>query len=221
MRKLLRSIAIGLVSLAALPSAGLAQEGRPFTDAWLWGVKGGTMTFWTTRVAHETAPLAGVEWLITRKRAGLYLSLDQALFTAKSTYRNFETNAEGQTEYAGEAEAEIKNNRRLTAAIMAFPMQYGAFRPYAGAGFAVNFLGRTTQTAGPVTSLGGTTLRDVSSAAAPILILGTQYSLNRVSVFGQGSYMPAVGRYLLNDHPTYFLEGGVRYNIGSSIERVR
>jgi outer membrane protein W len=221
MRKL-RTLVIAALALATVPSIARAQEGRLFTDAWFWGVKGGAMTFWTTRVAHQTAPVLGAEWLLTRKKAGLYISFDQSNFSAKSTYRNFEYDSASRgTRYAGEAEASIKNNRRLTAAAMTFPTQFGNFRPYAGLGFAVNFLGRTKQTAGPLTTLGNRPLNDVSSSAAPILILGTQYALNRVSVFGQGSYMPVAGHFLFNNNPTYFIEGGVRYNIGSSIERGR
>lgn len=220
MRKL-RTLVFGALALAAIPSTGRAQDGRLFTDAWYWGAKGGSMTFWTSRVAHQTAPVVGAEWLITRKQGGLYLSFDQAMFTAKSTYHNFTVNSSGDVQYAGDAEASIKNNRRVTVAAMGFPKQYGQFRPYVGGGFAVNFLGRTTQTAGPITALGDSTLRDVSSNAAPIVILGTQYALSRLSVFGQGSWMPSSGHYLLNSHSAYYLEGGVRYNIGSSIDRPR
>jgi len=221
MRKLLRSLVIGAVALTAIPTTGRAQEGRLFTDAWFWGAKAGTMTFWTSRVAHQTAPVVGGEWLLTRKKAGLYIAFDQSNFTAKSTFRNYEVNSSGNVQYAGEGEASIRNNRRLTFAAMAFPKQYGNFRPYAGAGFAMNFLGRIRQTAGPVTSLSDSTLNEVSSTGAPILMLGTQYALNRVSVFGQGSYMPKVGRFLFNSNETYFLEAGVRYNIGSSIDRAK
>ena len=220
MRKL-RTIVIGMLALAAVPSIGRAQESRLFTDAWFWGAKAGAMTFSTTRVAHQTAPTIGAEWLLTRKKGGLYIAFDQATFTAHSTFHNFETNSTGKVQYAGDGEARIRNMQRVTFQGMVFPKEYGSFRPYAGAGFAVNFLGHTRQSAGPVTSLSDSSLRDVSSNAAPILTLGTQYSLRRLSVFGQGSYMPAVGHFLLNSNETYYLEGGVRYNIGTSIDRPR
>ena len=52
------------------------------------------------------------------------------------------------------------------------------------------------------------------------MILGAQLQLLRFSVFGQGSYMPAQADFLLNNNETYFLEAGIRYNIGSSIEKI-
>jgi hypothetical protein len=42
----------------------------------------------------------------------------------------------------------------------------------------------------------------------------------RFSVFGQGSYMPAQADFVLNNNETYFVEAGIRYNIGSAIERI-
>ena len=219
MRKL-RSLVVGALCLAAVPTTGSAQANRLFSDAWFWGAKAGTMTFWTTRVAHQTAPVFGAEWLLTRSKGALYASFDQANFTARSTFRNYDVSSTGRTFYAGEGEAEVHDMRRLTIAAMAFPKRYGNIRPYVGAGFALNFLQGTKQTAGAVTSLSDASIEDVSSTGAPIGIAGVQYQLSRLSIFGQGSYMPARGHFLLNNNETYFLEAGIRYNIGSSIEKL-
>ena len=199
----------GLVLLALAPRAGAAQEGRLFKDSWFFGAKAGNMTYWTTTTSHGQAPFLGGETLITRSRGGLYLSLDQAYFDATTRL----------TDGTGSYLLDIKDNRRFTAAAMIFPKAYGWIRPYAGLGFAFNFI----QTVKPRTSIGASTARlidEQKTRSAPIVMVGAQLQLLRFSVFGQGSYMPAQADFLLNNNETYFLEAGIRYNIGSSIEKI-
>jgi hypothetical protein len=63
-------------------------------------------------------------------------------------------------------------------------------------------------------------LDNEQTRASPIFMVGAQLQLLRFSVFGQGSYMPAQDEFLLNNNETYFVEAGVRYNIGSAIEKL-
>ena len=196
----------GLALLALLPSTGRAQQGRNFRDAWFWGAKAGNMTYWTRMERHAQAPLIGGEWLITRSRGGLYLSLDQAVFTGKTLLPGY-TDAAYQIDF--------KDMRRFTAAGFFFPGQVLHFRPYGGIGFALNFI-QQAKWADPSIDA------DISAyqnRASPIIIAGGQFQLMRFSVFGQGSYMPAQDRFLLNNNETYFVEAGIRWNIGSSIDR--
>ncbi len=205
----IRRLIPGLVLLALAPRVGAAQEGRLFKDSWFFGAKAGNMTYWTTTTSHGQAPFLGGETLITRSRGGLYLSLDQAYFDATTRL----------TDETGSYLLDIKDNRRLTAAAMIFPKAYGWIRPYAGLGFAFNFI----QTVKPRTAIGASTAQlidEQKTRAAPIVMLGAQLQLLRFSVFGQGSYMPAQADFLLNNNETYFLEAGIRYNIGSSIEKI-
>ena len=78
---------IGLVLAAAvIPSLVSAQAssngGRPFEDSWFWGVKGGMTSFstGTNGSARVSAPTVGGEWLITRTRVAMYLSVEQTFF---------------------------------------------------------------------------------------------------------------------------------------------
>jgi hypothetical protein len=217
----LRFLVAGAATLAALPSAGHAQDGRLFENSWFWGAKAGIMSFGTTRVSHAPAPMIGGEWLITRKQGALYLSFDQAFFSQTSTFTVFDADTTGTYALTQPGVANIDNMRRFTVAAMGFPAQFGMLRPYFGVGFALNFISSAVQTSGPRTDLSESSLKDVQSRGAPIFIGGLQAQYARFSVFGQGSMMPAKRRFLLNNQQTYFLEGGIRYNVGSSIERQR
>lgn len=207
--RLIRRLIPGLVLLALAPRAGAAQEGRLFKDSWFFGAKAGNMTYWTTTTSHAQAPFIGGESLITRSHGGLYLSLDQAYFDATTTL----TDAEGSHLL------DIKDNRRFVAAAMIFPKAYGWIHPYAGLGFAFNFI-QSVSARAPISTATADLINEQKTRSAPILMAGAQLQLLRFSVFGQGSYMPAQADFLLNNNETYFLEAGIRYNIGSSIEKL-
>jgi hypothetical protein len=53
-----------------------------------------------------------------------------------------------------------------------------------------------------------------------ITMAGIQAQYQRVSLFGQVTYMPAKADFLLNGRSTYILEAGIRYNFGASKERL-
>ena len=210
-------LASGLAVVALLPAALSAQSGQSsFKDAWFWGAKVGNMTFWTTQVQRGQAPLVGGEWLITRNHGALYLSLDGEFFKDNSSVPDA---ANG-----GERVVQMKDMRRLTVAGFMFPKAFGALRPYGGVGMAVNII-QTVATQGQYVSAAQfdevqTELEDQKNRASPILIVGAQLQMSRLSVFGQGSYMPAQAGFLLNNNETYFLEAGIRFNVGSSIEKI-
>ena len=210
----IRSLATGLALLAILPVVASAQEGRHFKDSWFWGAKAGNMTFWTKKVRHAQAPLLGVETLITRSRGGLYISGDMAFFDELSTLGTY-SNGEPIV-------VELHDMRRVTAAAMIFPKQFGGIRPYGGVGFALNFIQDVTlpgSSSSIERDMVNEAAHDQKSRAAPVFMVGVQLQLLRLSVFGQGTYMPAQANFLLNNNETYFVEAGLRYNIGSSIDR--
>ena len=219
--KSIRTLTLGLALVASVPAAATAQSGRNFENSWFWGAKGGAMTFWTTRVKHQPAPLVGAEWLITRRRAALNVSLEQAFFDEKSTV--FDPSAVDQ-----QRTVQIKDLRRLSMTLLAFPgsiagHQFGSFRPYGGVGFSLLGIQKTTPegvaSGTPQADTLNARILDVKSAMAPHLMIGAQTGYRRVTLFGQASGMWAQKRFLFNDRPTYVIEGGVRINLGSAIER--
>ena len=80
--RILRALTIA-ASVVALPSLATAQQGRPFKDAWFWGVKAGGLSVADTGGSYSFAPMIGVEWLITRTHGGLYISAGQAFFNQR------------------------------------------------------------------------------------------------------------------------------------------
>ena len=216
--RILRSLAVAGVLAALVPAAAQAQTSSDgFTNSWFWGAKGGLMTFSTTDVKNAAAPLVGAEWLITRQRGALYLSFDQAYFEETAGYTPYDSIG---MPLAGEGRVTARDMRRFTAALYAFPKPYGALRPYAGVGVAVNMINSAEDDGtAPAGTDAENSIDYVQSRGAFIATLGTQMQLSRVAVFGQASWMPARTRFLFSGASTYFLEAGVRYNIGSSVER--
>jgi hypothetical protein len=214
-----RCVASAIALAAMMPAAGLTQLPRDdFKDSWFWGVKGGVISFSTATVENRVEPVVGGEWLLTRTRGALYLALDQALFDASSAL--IDTLGQSHT-------ITIRDMRRLTGAVMAFPFSLeadiAAVRPYAGVGFALNFL-RSAELAGapPADTVArkdvNKRLEDQQDRAAPVLIVGLQVQVGRIAGFAQGTAMPAETRFLLNGRPTLFAEVGVRFNAGRSRE---
>jgi hypothetical protein len=214
-----RWIAAALALATTVPTIGLAQPNVNFKDSWFWGVKGGVISFSTARVENRVEPVVGLEWLLTRTQGGLYVAFDQSLFDASSALED--TTGASHT-------VTIRDMRRLTVAAMAFPLYFDAgfasIRPYAGAGFALNFIRSATLAGAPPAD---TVLRkDVNNRleeerdrAAPVLILGLQFQVGRLAVFAQGTAMPAEAKFFLNGRPTGFAEVGLRFNAGSSKSR--
>ena len=59
-------------------------------------------------------------------------------------------------------------------------------------------------------------LTDTKDRTAFHMMGGVQAQYQRFSVFGQATYMPAQSRFLFNGRSTYFLEGGLRFNVAKS-----
>lgn len=211
----IRRIATALVLSAAVPMAAEAQSGRHFKDSWFWGAKAGSMVFSTTTTSNVFAPQIGAEWLITRSRGGLYLSFDQAFFDEVTTVSDGTGN-----EYS----VRIRDSRRATAAALAFPVTWGHIRPYAGVGLAITFITSARVTDSLEDPEEDMFVRDMvaqhKDRASVIGMAGAQLQYRRFSLFGQGTLMPGQLTNLMNGSATWVLEGGLRYNIGSAIDRI-
>lgn len=210
-----RWLAAGLALVALVPAAGEAQAGRLFKDSWFWGVKAGSMSFSTATSRNALAPMIGAEWLITRSRAALYVAGDAAFFDETSSI----TDPQGGATY----QLEIGDMRRLSVAMLAFPVAYGSLRPYAGLGFSLNFIQRVSPTGtfgdSAQANRAQALAADQKDRASVLLMGGVQAQYRRLSIFGQASMLPSRERFLLNGRTTYVIEGGIRFNIGSAIEQ--
>lgn len=203
-----------LALVALTPAVSAAQSNRLFENAWFWGAKAGLMNF-STGIETKTAPLVGAEWLITRNRAGLYLSAEQAFFNATG----YVVDGNGQP-----VDVALKDSRRYTAALLAFPVNWGSLRPYGGVGLALNLIQHATVNQAQITDpdqedVIATAVHEERDRVAFLIMGGLQAQYRRFSVFGQATYMPARANFFFSGRSTYILEAGIRYNVGSSIDK--
>ena len=217
--RMTRTLIVATALIAALPQIGSAQLGRSFKDAWFWGLKVGAMDYNSSTTTHQQAPLGGVDWLITRNRGGLYVSYSQALFTDQAGIL-----LEGDTAVHV---INLKNMRRVDIAAMIFPGTGLYARPYAGVGVSVKQINSaepadlSSFSSPDQLANAQAFVMQLRTAASPYFIVGTQLRLPFFSLFFQGSASPANKNMFLYNGKAFHLtyEGGIRLNVGSSIEK--
>ena len=222
--RLLRVLALATGFAALLSQPGAAQDGRQFKDAWFWGLKTGAVSFASATTTNGGAPLIGAEWLITRSRGGLYLSFDQAFFTTQGGFRDRDPDSTF-TRYV-----RLKDMRRFTVGGMVFPMETRNMHPYAGLGLVFNEIAGASllsSTTNPVRyQIALDSVQAKKAAFSPLLLAGVQVRYRPLSAFVQGSMSPMQQTFFLANTASskafnFALEFGVRYNVGSSIDRAR
>lgn len=222
--RLLRALAMAAVFAALFSRPGAAQDARQFKDAWFWGIKGGALSFSSTTTTNSGAPLVGGEWLITRSQGGLYVSYDQAFLTTQGGFLDHDPDS------TFTRPVRLKDLRRFTIAGMVFPIQSRVLHPYAGLGLLFNQIGGTqllSPVANPVRyQIALDSIQARKAGFSPILLAGVQARLHPFSVFVQGTASPMQRAFFLSNDasPRSFnvsLELGVRYNMGSAIDRAR
>ena len=223
--RLLRVLAAATFSAAMLASPSAAQEGRQFKDAWFWGAKGGALVYSTNYTTDNAiAPLAGIDWMITRTNGGLYVSLDQSFFSSRGSFKEV-----GPTGLQDRV-VTLNNLQRISAAAVGFPMQSPSLHPYVGIGIGMNRIGSVGSTTpfnnSAQLNAAADSVQNKRVSFAPFLLAGAQKRLSAFSIFAQGTGTFLHNEFFLhNPRPKlgiqYTIEGGVRYNIGGSIDRAR
>lgn len=220
----LRVLATAAVLAAVISQPSAAQEGRQFKDAWFWGVRGGVLGYSADYTDNAGAPMVGIDWLITRSRGGLYVGADQSFLSTEGFFTT-----PGASGFA-DPRVGLRNQRRLIVAAVVFPMQSPANHPYVGLGASVNKVGSinymTDFTSGAQYSIAQDSVQAKKVAISPTVIAGIQHRLPAFSVFAQGTATFLTDNYFLRyigaKRPVGFsVEGGIRYNVGSSIDKVR
>jgi hypothetical protein len=216
----MRALTIAAAVVVAVPTIATAQQGRSFKDAWFWGVKGGGVTVADSGQAYKQAPFVGIEWLITRTHGGMYISGGEAFFTQQT----FIARDPAQPD-SGLRIVDIKNMRKLDVAIMGFPGEHLRFHPYAGVGFTLSQIvdAHARPPFGNVDQATYATqvIQNEKAAFSPLFIVGGQYAFKKVSVFGQASTSLTQSQFIAYNgrSSTFAYEIGLRYNIGTSIDR--
>lgn len=217
--------ALTVAALVALDvSAAAAQSTRGFKDSWFWGVKGGGMFYQVQSDPDGSlGPLGGIDWMITRTKGGLYASFDYTYFKDQMVFLNDSVSPLDTVPRT----VFLSGMRRFTLAGMIFPIQSYWVHPYFGLGVAVNHISKAeplgTYRNGTQANLVQATIQEFRSSASPVVIVGTQLKLLLASAFGQVTVSPAHDNFFLftGNNWRISFEGGLRYNFGSSIDRLR
>jgi hypothetical protein len=242
-----RALALAAAVVALDVGVASAQPTRGFTDSWFWGLKGGAMTYSAFQGLNDPttgpnfiAPVIGADWLITRKQGGLYVAFDHALIEG-SLFVNDSVHPDDECPgllRSSCRRVDVRGLHRLTVAGMIFPLQTSFMQPYFGLG--VNFshvAAADADTIAYVADFGfpyrnatqfqliNATIQQFRTEASPVAMLGTQLRFPLVSLFGQLSATTATDNFLLSAPGArgfrLSFEAGARYNVGSSIDRMR
>jgi len=214
----LRSLITAALVLATLPSLASAQRGREFDNSWFWGLKAGAFSYADSNGSNRIAPSVGLEWLITRTHAGLYVAGSET-FLHTATRLPVDVTS-GDTALRA---ADLKNLRRLDVALVGLPGDHLRWHPYFGAGFVLSQIANATPV-GPFTrqdqvSFDSATVQQTRTGFSPLFLGGVQYRFKPASVFGQLELSPAQKNFLLYNGRTFYysMEIGVRYNFGTAL----
>lgn len=215
-------VVAALVALDA--SAAAAQSTRHFADSWFWGLKGGALAY---QVQSDTngglSPMAGIDWMITRKRGGLYVSFDHSFFKRDSVFVNDSISPLDSVPRT----IILSGMRRFTMAGVLFPLDSKWIHPYIGLGASLSVVAKVTPIGpfrnGVQENLVLATVNEFKSVASPVFMAGVQWHMPLAHLFVQGTATPANNNFFLFTQSGWrtSAEAGLRYNIGSSIDRMR
>lgn len=219
--RIVRKLGFTLLAAVIHTVAG-GQQVNPrsgFQDSWYWGAKGGVASFDANGSGRVSKPSVGAEWLITRSRGALYVSIDQAFFDDVAGV--YDPSVAGSVRPVS-----ISDLRRYSAGLLAFPVAFGSLRPYAGLGLSINVI----QSADPAGTFVSTTsqasvfkaVQQQTSKVSAVFTGGAHVVFGRIALFGQASAMPTRNNFLISGSShTFLLEGGIRYNLASAIEQLK
>lgn len=215
MRTIARTATVlGLVCLAQAPSL-FAQSTGFDKFAWYLGAQGGMTLFETQTQTLGAFPSVGGHTLITAKRTGLLISVDEVIATN-------ETSSYSDPAVVGGRRTVVFNDlRKFSFTLLAFPFN-GSIQPYVGVGFGVMQTVKEYPN-GPFNSPAEAdqaeeTADKLGTHTYPNFTAGAQVRLGKFLVFGQyelaGS--PPSDKLLVN--ATHTFNAGLRIRIGGSRE---
>jgi len=225
--RLARSIVVAMLATAAVSGLAAAQAAAgsassSFDNGWFWGAKGGITQFdaidtQTGGFKTVSATTIGGEWLITRTRGALVLSIEQAFFDEVSAV--FDPTSPGAAR-----PVDISDMRRYHVGVLAFPVKWAGARPYLGVGYAVNVI-QDASPRGTFPSEGAmdsvfTRVDQQSTRASFVITAGIQAQMGRLGFFAQAATMPTRDNFLINGSSnTFMFEGGLRFRLSDAIEK--
>jgi hypothetical protein len=211
----LRAVAVAMAATLVVSASANAQGVRNFDNSWFWGFKSGVNTFSAPGHGNTSTVDFGIDWLITRKRGGLYVSGNNSIFE-----RDVEVSDPAST--TGQRTVRVNDLRRITFAGLAFPKHFGGITPYGGIGYTIAVLGDARVFVDSANTFPTNAFLDEverrRSRGAVLGMAGLQIRTKRAAIFAQETLLPSNSSFLFSSVLSFF-EFGVRYNFSSSIDR--
>lgn len=207
---------LGLVGLLHVPA--LAAQSIGFDSfKWYIGGQAGVTLYETPSQTREGIITAGGNLLVTAKRTGLLIQIEEGIGTNKPTAYN-DVTAPG-----GVRSVLFNDLRKYSFTLVAFPFK-SAVQPYFGVGFGI----LQTVKEYPQGFFGTPGASDSASAVADdlgshgfgSLVGGVQFRASSFVLFGQYQITSSPGSGKLFVGPTHSLMGGLRISLGGAREDV-
>jgi len=169
-----------IVLAATLGAAPASAQG---TSAFQWyvGGHGGVMSFRTPTQGRTYLPMAGGQILITARRTGLLLSVDQAFGSGETTSSQFVVSDTSGVLSSGTLSWTFEGIRKYSAILLAYPVRNRNIQPFIGVGGGI--LHTTANSPGPLAD--GSVESDLSSTGFGTAVAGLEFRAGPFSAFGQ------------------------------------
>jgi hypothetical protein len=231
-------IVVGLGSLLAASSLQAQVGGGTGTFKWYVGGHGGITSFRSPITGREFVPAAGGHILVTAKRTGLLLSVDQGFGPTQQAITGYEIrDSVDNVIESGVVPYTYQGIRRYSAMLLAYPIRLPNIQPYIGLG--VGIAHTTRNSPGPFAD--GNVESALSSSGFLAATGGLEFRVGPFSAFGQYQVTTKMGfqdqtnvlrrsdtgkillkridfgEWTVGAHHT--LSGGLRFSLGNARER--
>lgn len=227
MRKVTRSMSVAALAVC-LGAASLAAQGPVQGDfQWYIGGQAGVLVFRTPAQTRGGMFMAGGHTLITARRTGLLLSVDEGIGSNEQS---------AYTDATGTSIPVLFNDiRKYSAVLMAFPIRSAA-QPFLGVGVGLLHAVNPTPDVTKISFVSPAAAaqaqqdaRDLGSTGFLTLVGGLQFKVGRLVAFGQYQLTSAQGDKTLDSGAsgrlivgsTHTFSGGLRVSLGSAKETPR
>jgi hypothetical protein len=238
MRKVTLSIPVAVLALCLGAAQLPAQQPGSNKFQWYVGGQGGITSFRSPITGREFLPMGGGHILITARRTGLLLSVDQGFGSTQTTGTFFEIrDSLDNVTSAGQEIWNFKGIRRYSAMLLAYPVRIPNIQPYVGLG--VGLAHTTSNSEGPFA--GGRVENALGSAGFLAALAGLEFRLGPFSAFGQWQVTTKHGFHQITTvtrrdqtgktlekrvdfgewtmGANHTLSGGLRFSLGNAKER--
>jgi opacity protein-like surface antigen len=225
------TLSIPVAALALCLGAAQLPAQQPGNGAFQWyvGGSGGILNFRTATQGYSTVPMGGAHLLITARRTGLLLSVEQAFGSNETSAYTFqEVDSTGTVVSSASVPVVFDHLRKYSATLVAFPIK-GPITPYFGIGVGIlHTVGHDDPDDGFARAIG--------SSGFGSLMGGLNFRVGPLSAFGQyqittGPSTQVFASFIeeskttlfdfghLIDGPTHTFSTGLRFSLGNARER--